>query len=113
MVTYLVNRAELVLEVEEIKRHAGECISREDVERDRVANLMEIGEKVSLSSSFVGTIMYAIIGESCKKQMQQRDIGTSAMFCYRLIGKARMGCNAAYLVQRRLPRIVVGHYPEL
>ena len=34
---------------------------------------MKLGKDNSLSPSFVGSIMHAIIGESCKKQMQKRD----------------------------------------
>lgn len=64
-------RLSLSREVEEAKREKGQPIVRLDIEQARLEQIARWAEEVGLNPGFAISVLYSIIGESCKVQLMQ------------------------------------------
>lgn len=71
LLSVLQRRFSLARQVEEIKKVKGDEIVRLPIESDRVKKIMEMAEKYGINPHFAASLLYFIIDESCKIQLQQ------------------------------------------
>lgn len=71
VVALLKRRMDLALQVGEFKIQNGQKIFRASVEARRLAQVRSEARKCKLNPHFAETVLYHIIGESCKQQMIQ------------------------------------------
>ncbi len=72
-------RMELALLVGASKQTTGDPIFRSEIEDDRIAEIRVFAESIDLSPNFAESMLYALIGESCKQQMIQLQSGDSVV----------------------------------
>ncbi|PJC40782.1 MAG: hypothetical protein CO042_01940, partial [Parcubacteria group bacterium CG_4_9_14_0_2_um_filter_41_8] len=71
LIRTIARRMHLALQVEEFKRKKEEKIYRRKVETDRMQQAREWAQELGINPDFVASILYLLIGESCKMQMIQ------------------------------------------
>ncbi len=71
VVNLLSHRTALSLNVGALKLATGEPIFRAKAEEDRLEKVRKLANEFGISPNFAYSLLYAIIGESCKQQMIQ------------------------------------------
>lgn len=67
----LAHRMALSLDAGAVKRATNQAIFRRDKEKERLEKARTSAERLGLDPDFVSSMLYAIIGESCKQQVIQ------------------------------------------
>jgi chorismate mutase len=75
LVLLLARRMELVVKVAHCKMRSGKPILREEIEKRRVARMVELATKAGLSPEFMRAIYYMVIAESCRVQIRTKEEG--------------------------------------